>query len=105
MQIIGCLSCLVIMSSMLKALSFRSYGAGFLSSAYITHNLSRRSNCEPLSTTARAASVSLHNNPLMNKKSTPLFAEIKPEHILPAIQQDLTSLKTDFSGMYSDAST
>jgi len=87
------------MSTLLKALSLRTYGAGFLSSAYITHNVSRRTTCEPLSSTARAASTAnLANNPLMNKKSTPLFAEIRPEHILPAMQHDLASLKTGFAG-------
>jgi hypothetical protein len=85
------------MATILKALSFRSYGAGFLSSAYLTHSLSKRARCEPLSTT----SSSLTNNPLMNKKSTPLFAEIKSEHILPAIDQDLAALKSGFLGYYT----
>lgn len=94
------------MSTLLKALSLRSYGAGFLSSAYITHNISRRTNCEPLSSTARAASTtSLATNPLMNKKSTPLFAEIRPEHILPAMNHDLASLKTGFAGKFLHSET
>lgn len=87
------------MSTLLKALSLRSYGvgAGFLSSAYLTHNLSKRAVCEParqLSTT----SVALASNPLLKKDSTPLFAEITNDHILPAVQKDLASLKTGFSG-------
>eukprot|EP01032_Pedospumella_encystans_P037618 gene37618-42607_t len=94
------------MSTLLKALSLRTYGAGFLSSAFITHNVSRRTTCEPLSSTAGAASTaSLANNPLMNKKSTPLFAEIRPEHILPAMQHDLASLKTGFADLETSLGT
>lgn len=93
---------IAIMSTLLKALSLRSYGvgAGFLSSAYLTHNLSKRAVCEPTSRQMSSASVALANNPLLKKDSTPLFAEITNEHILPAVQKDLASLKTGFSGKF-----
>jgi hypothetical protein len=81
---------LAIMSTILKAISFRSYGAGLLSSAVcISHNLS--------SSTTRV-SCDGAENPLSAKKSTPKFAEIKTEHILPAVKKDLAALKKDFTG-------
>ena len=89
----------VIMTSLLKVLSLRS-GAGFLSSALVTHNFSKRANCEPVraSSTVSMSSSNVNTNPLMNKKSTPLFAEITAAHILPAVRADLDAFKKDFSG-------
>lgn len=45
-----------------------------------------------------STSIQLADNPLLKQSSTPLFAEIKNEHIMPAIEHDLTKLKVDFSG-------
>jgi Zn-dependent oligopeptidase len=40
----------------------------------------------------------LKPNPLLLKSSLPLFAEIKSEHILPAVSTDLNALKENFVG-------
>lgn len=74
-----------------KALTFRSYGVGLFSSAFLSHNYSRRAGCEPLR-------VSTYINPLSRKDSLPLFNEIKPDHILPAVENDLSGLKKEFAG-------
>lgn len=38
----------------------------------------------------------LSNNPLLKKNSLPLFGQIKADHILPAVEYDLSNLKTNF---------
>jgi hypothetical protein len=85
---------ILFMSTILKALSLRSYGAGVLSSMYCAHNFSMRANCEKLS----APPVPPSNNPLLKRDSTPRFAEITTEHVLPAVEYDLKKLSVDFSG-------
>jgi hypothetical protein len=88
------------MTTILKALTFRSYGAGFLSSALCVHNFSNRAACDKLamSSSHSVPPASSASNPLLNHKSTPLFAEITAEHVLPAIESNLNKLKVDFSG-------
>lgn len=40
---------------------------------------------------------SLELNPMMKKETLPLFNDIKPKHMLPAIQADLTDMNTQLS--------
>lgn len=58
---------------------------------YCAHNYSMRAHCDKLP-------VPPANNPLLKRDSTPRFAEITPEHVLPVIEYDLKKLKIDFSG-------
>jgi hypothetical protein len=36
------------------------------------------------------------NNPLMKNSGLPLFGEIKADHVVPALEEDIASLKTNF---------
>lgn len=38
------------------------------------------------------------SNPLLNKDGLPLFKQIKPAHVQPALEHDLARLKTDLKG-------
>lgn len=104
------LSVLALALSMIrisKMVSLKSIG-GILGSTILTHRLScsqsNTVNCKPLhmstATVDHAAQASI-NNPLLVKHSTPLFSELKAEHILPAVEFDLDKLKQDFNDLES----
>lgn len=68
----------------------RPLGVGlFAQTVLIAHH--SRATCESVQS-------ELNNNPLMKKDGLPLFKEIQPSHIVPALQADLNQLKTDFKG-------
>lgn len=89
-----------------KMVSLKSLG-GIVGSTILTHRLCSQSNnvnCKPLhmstATVDHAAQAGL-SNPLLVKHSTPLFGELKAEHILPAVEFDLDKLKQDFTDLES----
>lgn len=77
------------------------YGAGAITaSLFSSNNYKGNSVCQPLRSTTTDADIKqiedISTNPLMKKGSLPLFTEIKSEHILPAVQEDLKTLKSNF---------
>ena len=52
-------------------------------------------SAEPLKMTA--TDIPLTKNPLQQRNTLPLFSAIDASHVLPAMEQDLASLKNDFA--------
>ncbi len=75
-------------------------GIGLLSHALVMGSSARKTSCEGV-IKASASTVAHHDNPLLKKDGTPLFREIKPEHVVPALEHDLSKLKHDFKGLSS----
>jgi oligopeptidase A len=102
------LSVLALALSMIhisKMVSLKSIG-GIVGSTILTHRLCSQSNvnCKPLhmsTATVDTAAQAGISNPLLVKRSTPLFSELKAEHILPAVEFDLDKLKQDFNDLES----
>ncbi len=65
--------------------------------------LSLQSSARPYSSSSCASD--LNNNPLMDKSGLPLFAKIKPEHIIPAIEADIHQLDMDFTALEKSLSS
>lgn len=82
---------LIVIVMFKKCLSFRHVGSLGLG----LHLYSQSSLSHSRYSTATAAAV-LDNPLLVKKDSLPLFKEIKPEHVLPAIDLNLKKLKDDF---------
>jgi oligopeptidase A len=85
---------LFTMSILYRAMSLR-VGAGLLSASMFSNAHNRRAACDSV---RKVSSIAI-TNPLLNKNSLPLFKEITAVDILPAIQHDLSQLKTDFSNL------
>jgi hypothetical protein len=83
------------MSTLCRALSVRSCGFGVVSTAFLSYRR-HYSHSEPI----RMTSTIQKNiaNPLKKKDYVPLFNEIGPNDVLPAIEDDLTNLSSDFKG-------
>ncbi len=69
----------------------------------ISHLLFNQSNRRSSRTLSQLRSMSSFTagatNPLLDKESLPKFEEIKVEHVVPALQEDLQQLKTQFKGL------
>ena len=78
-----------------RASSFRgaSVGLGLL---YTAQQNQKHGGRAMATSAAAASSVS---NPLLRKKDLPAFADIKPEHVVPAIETRLAELKADFAAL------
>ena len=79
----------VIMSVFFRASNARKLGLLSLSSL-----LTVKSSLRPSSSCAASSTVvDIASNPLADKSGLPKFAEIAPEHVLPAVERDLAELK------------
>lgn len=99
---VGLWRCMMTVAIIMTSILFRRNLAKPLGIGLITHTLFvnssyRRSSCEGI-IKASASTLHVPENPLLNQKGTPLFREIKSEHIVPALEHDLSELKRDFKG-------
>lgn len=81
----------------------RSLGVG-LASALIASKPSRLGPNSPSITNrfisaCDASNMDLKSNPLMKNDGLPLFNEIKPEHVVPALEHDISELKANFQSL------
>lgn len=86
----------VIMSVFFRASNARKLGLLSLSSLLTVKGSLRPSSCAASSTV-----VDIASNPLADKSGLPKFAEIAPEHVLPAVERDLAELKENFEELES----
>eukprot|EP01031_Cornospumella_fuschlensis_P043668 gene43668-53401_t len=77
----------------------RPIGVGLLT--HTLFSVTHKATCEPLKHSSAISAVDLASNPLLQKDGLPKFKEIKAEHIVPALEHDLNSLKTSFQGLES----
>lgn len=83
----------VIMVSVLLQRGFtRPLGIGIISHSLFLHASSRTATCDA------SLKASPSTNPLLWKDGIPRFKEIKPEHVVPALEADLSKLKEEFKG-------
>ena len=80
----------VILATMFRAAGARKLGLLSLTSFVAGHSASSRSRASCAASTIDAS------NPLKDKTGLPKFAEISPEHVLPAVEEDLATLKSGF---------
>jgi hypothetical protein len=89
----------IMFSLLLQKVSIaRPLGIGLIShSLYVNHS-SKKANCD---NSATYSTSTLTVNPLTFSGQLPKFKHIKPENVVPALQDDLNSLKRGFSGSIS----
>ena len=78
------------MAAMFRVTGARKLGVLSLTSFVVGNSASarRKASC--------AASTIDVSNPLKDKTGLPKFSEIKPDHVLPAVEEDLATLKSGF---------
>eukprot|EP01038_Epipyxis_sp_PR26KG_P012317 gene12317-16521_t len=82
--------------------SLRTCSLGLLSSSFLITQ--RKGFATSTGQTSLSASTTTPANPLLNKKSTPLFREISSKDVLPAIENDLNLLKSTIKEFEEDLS-
>lgn len=88
----------IIMASLLFKRSLaKPLGIGLISHSLLVNSSTRKSRCDGV-LKASASTLAFSENPLLKKEGTPLFREIKSEHVVPALEHDLSELKRDFKG-------
>lgn len=90
-----------------RALSTKASSFGVLSFSLVSSLAKKKSTCSSDGTTKLAAAttttaatsiLSLKDNALLKRDGLPLFNEIDPKQVVPAIEFDLNNLKQNFQG-------
>lgn len=95
--LIGWIAVLTMTSLLLKRGLAKPLGIGIISHSLFINSSTRQTHCEGV-LKASSSTTSVLENPLLKKSGTPLFQEIKSEHVVPALEHDLKALKQDFNG-------
>lgn len=87
-------------SYLFRSTCARPLGIGILSNALLFGATSKHTRCDVTSRLHSTATSpdDLGSNPLNKKNHLPLFAQIEPKHVIPAVQHDLSKMKTEFLG-------
>lgn len=100
--LVGLLISVCVVTMFYRAASLRAYSVGVAGASFLSASNRRNANrsvCEPMKmSTSTSSSI---KNPLQIKNGLPLFKEITPDDVLPAVTEDLEGLKTKFSELES----